>query len=264
MDVSFKGKSRIQVRAHFLGERLEIRASSGWKRLGDAPLIVEAGDQGVAVLFRYGVVVLFDVPPLAEAALLKQIEPLVTRPFERPDQDEVEILFNTELPDRPRDGVLHLQAPTVERLQVVADVLAKSTVLTHYEEATGAAFDRVEPLAQDLAQGGRSRRKVKELLKHIGDALLVETTTIGRVQVTEKPEVLWENADLELLYARLTDEYELTERHVGLERKLAVVSRTAETLLGVLQQNSSHRVEWYIVILIVVELALMLAEMTMR
>jgi len=52
--------------------------------------------------------------------------------------------------------------------------------------------------------------------------------------------------------------YELRERDRAIDRKLEVISRTVELLLGLLQTRSSLRVEWYIVILIVAELLLAL------
>ena len=60
---------------------------------------------------------------------------------------------------------------------------------------------------------------------------------------------------------RLEDEFELGERHKALERKLELVSRTAETLLDLLQNKRTLRVEWYIVILIVVEILLTFYEL---
>ena len=83
----------------------------------------------------------------------------------------------------------------------------------------------------------------------------------GLVEIGDKPEMLWERADLDRWYARLEDEYELRERSVALERKLDVLSRTAETVLNLLQHRGSLRVEWYIVALIVFEIALSLYEM---
>jgi len=48
--------------------------------------------------------------------------------------------------------------------------------------------------------------------------------------VAGQPDVIWDRPDLERLYARLQDEYELTERADALSRKLAVISETAEVL----------------------------------
>jgi uncharacterized Rmd1/YagE family protein len=79
---------------------------------------------------------------------------------------------------------------------------------------------------------------------------------VGRVETGEKPELLWEHPELERLYARLAEEYELRDRDRALDRKLELISRTAETLLGLVQSRSSMRVEWYIVALIIAELLL--------
>ena len=68
--------------------------------------------------------------------------------------------------------------------------------------------------------------------------------------------LLWEHPELERLYVRLAEEYELRDRDRALDRKLDVISRTVETLLGLVQTRSSLRVEWYIVLLIVAELLL--------
>ena len=62
----------------------------------------------------------------------------------------------------------------------------------------------------------------REILKHVGHALLVRQRVSGGVAVEEKPDVLWDRPDLERLYARLEDEYELKERATALHRKLDV------------------------------------------
>ncbi len=53
---------------------------------------------------------------------------------------------------------------------------------------------------------------------------------------------------------------QLRERHLAIERKLKLVSRTAATLFDLSHNKRSLRVEWYIVILILVEILLMLYE----
>jgi uncharacterized Rmd1/YagE family protein len=79
--------------------------------------------------------------------------------------------------------------------------------------------------------------------------LLVEQRMVGRAEIADKPEVLWEHPQLEGLFARLQDEFEIDERHTVLERKLNLVSRTAHTVLELLSSKHSLRVEWYIVML---------------
>jgi uncharacterized Rmd1/YagE family protein len=90
----------------------------------------------------------------------------------------------------------------------------------------------------------------------IGNVLLIFTRTVGRLEVTEKPEITWDDAELDRRYQRLALEYELRDRDLALSRKLELVSRTAETYLDLVYNLHSLKVEWYIVILIVVEIAL--------
>ncbi|HSW52781.1 MAG TPA: hypothetical protein VLG93_06095, partial [Sulfuricaulis sp.] len=67
--------------------------------------------------------------------------------------------------------------------------------------------------------------------------------------------------EVERLYLQLENEYELRERNTALERKLALINQTAETVLNLMQNRSMLRVEWYIVILIVVSVLLSLYTM---
>jgi uncharacterized Rmd1/YagE family protein len=152
---------------------------------------------------------------------------------------------------------------SVDYIQVVADALAKSVVLEHYEAGVAAAFDLIEPLAVDLNKG-RGTRQSSDLLRYIGITLLIQQRMVGRVEVAEKADLLWDQPDLERLYIRLQNEYELKERHLALERKLSLTAQNAETLLDILRNERSHRVEWYIVILIILEILLTLYQMFVR
>lgn len=150
-------------------------------------------------------------------------------------------------------GNIFVREKPTERLQLVADILAKSLVLSHYETRIAEIFDGIEPLAATLREKGRAGARSKELLRHIGNVLLMQHKMVGRVETGGKPELLWEHPELERLYMRLAEEIRVA-RPRPLGRKLDIISRTVETLLGLVQTRSSLRVEWYIVLLIIVEL----------
>ena len=92
-------------------------------------------------------------------------------------------------------------------------------------------LDRALQVIRDtVAKGGRVLGGRVAILKHIGNALSVRHRVAGPVEVSEKPDILWDKPQLERLYARLEDEYELKERAESLNRKLAVVAETAQVL----------------------------------
>jgi required for meiotic nuclear division protein 1 len=234
--------------------------SESWRRLAERPPVLAAPRNGCAMVFRYGAVVLFGVSPEDEPSLLEDLQ--VREPLARAETETVELRIDGDFENGPRvqDGVIFVPDENMARLQIIAEALAKSVVLAHYENTIAAVFDRLEPLAQNLNDRGRAGN-VRELLKHIGDALLFEQRMVGRVEVREKPDALWDTAELERFYPRLDREYELRDRAVALERKLDLISRTASTALDLVQQRSVLRVEWYIVALIVIEILLTLYTM---
>ncbi|MFZ0851072.1 MAG: RMD1 family protein, partial [Hyphomicrobiaceae bacterium] len=55
---------------------------------------------------------------------------------------------------------------------------------------------------------------------------------------------------------KLTDEYDLGPRARAVGQKLAVIRETADKMADLLSTRTSHRLEWYIIVLICLELLL--------
>ncbi len=257
-------RSNTTVRSLLIGQGIELRRLSHVNILSRDPTTIEVEEDGYAVLFRFGVVVLFNVSALAEASFLKLLREFLIEPFDTPTVEFLDIEVIPDAAERLEEGRLILPVAELPLLQVVADILAKSLVLENYEQRTAGAFDRIEPLAARMQSGGRLPRQVNALLGYIGEILQIQHRMVGRAQVGEKPDILWDHPELERIWKRLENEYEIGERQIALERKLDLISGTAETLLGLLQDRRTLRVEWYIVILIVIEIVLTLYELFFR
>jgi uncharacterized Rmd1/YagE family protein len=253
----------VNVRAALVGERLHLRGLYETP-LQFSPLVLPAGKAGLAMLFRYGVVVFFNLTPAEQKTFLKGLHKRIEKPEDRPETEDTRLFVNPT----PAEGIsaegIGITDFSIPRLQVVAIVLARSVVLARYEATMAAAFDVVEPLALRIQDERIGSRSLKQLLSHIGGTLVVQHKMIGRVEIQDKPELLWDQPDLDRLYTRLEQEYELRERSTVLDRKLALISRTVETILTLLHNRRSLRVEWYIVGLIVFEVCLTLYDMWLK
>jgi uncharacterized Rmd1/YagE family protein len=238
-----------------LGERITLQGLSGERSRGC--VLVPLG-HGYAVVYRFGCVLLFDVDEPTGEQFLTQIRSRVVNAFARPVVETAELVVDAAATKRVAGDIIVVASPAPDTLRVVGDVLAKSVALEHYEQRISETFEKVEPLTTQLARTGRTGRSSKVLIRHIASVLLAEHALLGRIEVVDKPDLLWEKPEFERLYDWLVDEYEIRERHVALERKLGLLSKTAQTLLNLLHSSRSLRVEWYIVALIVIEVALML------
>lgn len=253
---------RVRARAFLIGNRLDLSAFRGSEQRVPTPLVQPCGDRGLVVMFRYGAVVAINLSDGEETGFLDRVRPFAHEPLASAEREDAWILIDAaEAEGIAPDGDVRLRAATLERLLVVADVLAKSTVLAFHEQRVAEVFDHVEPIAEDLRlSGARRSLPMRQLLSHIGEVLTTQHRMVGRAEVTEKPDFLWDHPGLDRLYARLYDEYDLSERDRALTRKLEVIAQTASTVADLVQARRSLRVEWYIVILIVIEIVMTLHE----
>ncbi|HTN93193.1 MAG TPA: RMD1 family protein [Gallionella sp.] len=242
------------ARALLLGDRLDLKMFKIADCLATTPLTLEVDHSGgIAVLFRYGVVVLFGVNKMDEVRFVESLKPLLTNSYPTPETEELRINSGKDSIG-VQSGAISLDSISLEKLQVIADALSKNLVLTLYEKKVAEEFDKIEPLAQQLALHGRVRGGSKNLLSKIGSMLLIEHRMVGRAEIGDKPETLWDFPHLGGLYASLEDEFELKERQSALDRKLGLISDTAQTLADVWDNKQLHKLEWYVIGLIVFEI----------
>jgi len=255
-----------QLTAHALqiGDRINTAGFEG-EVLSSAPLAVKVGANGLAVLFRYGVVVFIGLSVEEETAFLERLRPRCYGGITPPEDEWAKIQVAKEGEETiPVGGPILVREFSLERLLVVSDALAKSVVLGRDEKQVSNVFDTIEPFARELANFGKTSRNRTDLLKLMGNALLVQQRVSGRVAVGEKPDVLWDRPDLERLYARLQDEYELSERVETLNRKLAMIADTASTLADIIDTKRSLRLELIVIFLIAFEIMITFYEIYAR
>jgi uncharacterized Rmd1/YagE family protein len=249
-------KDSKRVKALLLSDRIDTSNLEHDGVVSTAPLTFKYGADGFVTLFRYGVAVIMGLTPEEEEKILRYLQPRLIRRVTPPEEESVMIEIVPDKDDQILPGgPIALKSLTPDHLIVIADALSKSVVLARDEREVAAVFDLTEPFARQLAEHGRAEAGRRGILKQIGNALLVQHRVSGRVAVAEKPDVVWDRPDLDRLYARLEDEYELKERAEALTRKLAVIADTAEVLTDIIDTRRSLRLEIAIVILIVLELA---------
>jgi uncharacterized Rmd1/YagE family protein len=250
-----------EVRALFVAERVVSPELEGVRKIGASPWVGLSEAGGYVVVFRYGAVVFFEVEAAERKRILAALE---TRGgFADPEEEIAELTIAPDRAPRSADGAIRVPALDVETLQVVAEVLARTVALEQREGEVAEALTMMEPDIEALAKRGRVAR-VSAMVRHVGDAARVQVRLASRVEVTEKPDALWDRPELERLYHHLADDYELVDRAAILDRKAALLSQTAGSLVELQQTRRSLRVEWYIVALIVVEIVLTLYEMFIR
>lgn len=252
---------QLTARALLLGERLDTMGLERSDLINTVPLAFKVGT-GYAVLFRYGVAVLIGLSPIEEDTTIRGLQTRIVGRYEKAEEETAAIAVSDGYDDQiPPGGPIQVKDLSPPRLVVIADALAKNVALSRDEREVSRVFEVIEPLAADLSKRGRTPVARGNMLRLIGRALLVRHRMTGRVEIEEKPDVLWDRWDLERLHGRLADEYELKERATILARKLEVVAETARALTELIDASRSLRLEVMIVLLIVIEVLIAFYEL---
>jgi uncharacterized Rmd1/YagE family protein len=256
--------TRLTARALIVGERIDTAGLERPDMISSLPLAFRVGERGMVALFRFGVAVMVGLSPLEEEDVVTKLQSRVSGARARGDDETEMVEIAPDGEDQVSSaGVIQIKNLSPARFLVVADALAKTVALERDEREVNAVFDVIEPFAAKLAATGRPPFRRRAMLRLIGQALLAQHRVSGRVAVEEKPDALWDHPELERLYARLADEYELTERADVLKRKVEVIGDTAQALTDIIDADRATRLEAAIVILIVLELIAALVQIAL-
>src|SRR5580704_15852944 len=175
---------RCTARAMLLGERIDTAGLERSDVISTSPLAFRVGAAGV--------VVLVGLSPIEEDEVLRGIRGRASSPYAK-IEDEVATLEIA--PDRDDQvvtgGPIAIKDLSPPRLLVVADVLAKNVALVRDEREVNKVLELTEPFASRLAATGQAPFNRRNMLRLIGQTLIVHQRISGRFAVEEKPDVLW-------------------------------------------------------------------------
>jgi uncharacterized Rmd1/YagE family protein len=253
------------VRALLLGEGLDLKGLERQDAFSVNPLAFATSPNGTAMLFKFGAAVFFNMTPIEEERLAHGLEQRILGPLE---EREVESALVVAAPDEDnllsKSGAIQVNSTDPNRLLLIGEALAVSVALAYDERRLSAAFDKIEPLAASLIKRRLPAGPKSAMLEQIGEALLIQKRLVSRVDLDEKPDVLWDHPELERLWAKLVDEYDLPARARAVERKLAVIRETADTVTDLISTRTSHRLEVLVIVLIAIEILLALFDRILK
>ncbi len=250
----------LEAKAVLLGERIDTRGFEPAGVFSQLPLAFRQ-DGAVIVVYRFGAVVFFGASAAQQTDFLEALKPRVVDPATPLETESAALLAEGGAEEGvSASGQVSLLDFSDHRLLLVADALAKSAALADDERYVSKVFDRIDPLARGLAETGATPLSTKALHKVLGESLVAQGRMVARVEVEEKPDLLWDRPELQRLHAKLSDEYELDERARALSRKLKVIEESAATLADVTHTRHALRLEIAIVALIAFEIVLALYD----
>jgi uncharacterized Rmd1/YagE family protein len=145
-------------------------------------------------------------------------------------------------------------------LDIICFVIAKSVALERIEERIDVVFDEVEGLIANLGKG-RLELPDRDMARLASSILSFKFTSIAHIMVLDKPDITWDNPEADRLYTTMASLFELNQRYLEIKHKSETLLDMTDVFSGLSHARRSARLEWIIIVLIVIEIVIYLIQL---
>lgn len=209
--------------------------------------------RGDLFYFSYGAVVFWGFTQEEEKRFLNDLAEFERDPCSK-TEDEFTYIYGDELKIEEDEIVLQHKS-TLTKLAISYGI-AQSVKLNVFEDSIFKTYETTKWLPAELSIKGKISLSRKAISQKMGE-LFIERNTINiHTEILDTPEFFWEYPELETFYRRIAHYLDISKRVDVLNRRLNVIHELFEILRNELNHQYSSRLEWTIIILIVIEVIL--------
>lgn len=206
--------------------------------------------------FSYGSLVCWNMTKEIAKAFLDETKPFELQRFDEVETDQFTYIYDSTA--KIADDQIVLPNHDVLTKLAISHGLAQSVKLNSFENVIQKTFNNTQYLPEELAKQGRIPLSRREIRRKMGELFLERSSITLHVNVLDTPELFWDHPELETLYRMMASYLDIEKRSHVLNQRLAVVHELFEMLGSELNHQHSSRLEWTIIILIVIEVAVTL------
>jgi uncharacterized Rmd1/YagE family protein len=169
--------------------------------------------------------------------------------------DEFEVR-PTELLKLIHEDIIYLTDHNLEIMFSISHAIAQSLRLSHIEDDVLRLMNVNRQVPLDLAQTGKVKKSKKEISKLQGELYLKKTKMSFEYSILDKPEFFWVYPEFDSFYTKTIEYLELHPRIEILSKKIQTIDEILAILSNELNHRHSSRLEWIIIILILIEIVI--------
>lgn len=211
--------------------------------------------------FREGSIVMWNISDLECGNLLqflrryeqnRYMEELVHTESELMNYNYADLGKKSHLKDG--DIILAQEAGNLDRY-TFSNAMAQSVKLGIWEASLNRYVDSIEFVTEDLKVGKKIRMTQQEVLRKQGELFSLRHRINLTSDLLDTPDFYWERDDLESLYQRICGYFSIAKRTKVMNERLNHCLELVSILSSHLSDRHHVRLEWMIIVLIMVEVA---------
>lgn len=247
----------LVLQADYFEGQIDIRAFRArhphYPVISSNPLVLEPERGSWIYAERFGAVVFWNCSEPLVQTFLRDLQELPgTGPRIGSTHDSLTVHVGSE-EETVGFSAVWLKELTLGKLKVISLALAQSVALDYFETAVSTAMAKFHPVVRTMREEGKLHLQHSEVLSLVGFAMEIRSVVLENLTLFDDPPESWESESLAHLDSELFDQFDLEERINAINQKLLYLKDAGSTLMEVLTNRKSVRLEWIVIVLIAIE-----------
>jgi uncharacterized Rmd1/YagE family protein len=250
-------KSSFEVVAYQIAATINIRRCKTYLPLpvlfsDSDELFVENGKQKYIYVFQYGMVSFFNHSEAEIQVVLQKLKPAAKGVSQNFFSEKILVEFSEKEQQVAFDKVtlLHFDTGAIRLVMLNA---SQSVALDRYSEITENLLEETNEHTKYLEEKGKLDIGGNKLKRFIGKVLNIKNQISENLYIFDAPDVTWENEKLNRLNQELKQTFDLKNRYRNIHERTEIIKENLGLFKDIMYHKESSRLEWIIIILILVE-----------
>ncbi len=221
---------------------------------GDRDELFYADGPQYLYVFRYGIVSFYGFDKASMTEILDGLKPFCEGwdQSELNDEMEIEVVPDGE-PAKVTNNKIIMPQSNVEGMRLALLHLSQSVALDHFAGLSDQIMKETREHTNYLEHHGRLDLGGKKLKRYIARVLNINNQISENLYIFDSPEVVWEDEALDRLDRNLKQIFDLKERYRTIKEQGYIIKENLSLFKDIMDHRESSRLEWIIIILILVE-----------
>lgn len=232
----------------------QIREQLQWQLLfqDSDELYFKLSEDKFLYIFHYGMVSFFNLTSEEIENVLKAIQPYCKNYISDKNTENIQVEIHTGIMTVTFENVI-LPELNPEMIRLVMLNASQSVALNRYSEITEALLIETNEHTLFLEKKGKLDISGNKLKRFIGKILNIKNKISENLYIFDSPDITWEDEQLNKLNADLKQTFDLKDRYHLIHDRIDIIKENLELFKDIMDHKESSKLEWIIIILILVE-----------
>jgi uncharacterized Rmd1/YagE family protein len=203
-------------------------------------------------IFYYGMVSFFNMTKAEIETVFEKIKPFCLDYMADKISEDIEVAIARSVLKVKFDSII-LPKVNPEMIRLVMLNTSQSVALNSYSRITEDLLIETNNHTLFLEEKGKLDISGNKLKRFIGKVLNIKNKISENLYIFDSPSITWENEELNKLNQELKIAFDLTDRYRLIHDRIDIIKENLDLFKDIMDHKESSKLEWIIIILIVIE-----------